>query len=93
MCSIKSDCLKHSAMDQITHSLSNLTLFGDDSLQSPVATVRLNSLVNSLVHTCHLLHHRNEQLCLENESLKRQLQRATACAVSEPNVCVPEWIK
>ena len=78
-------------MDQITHSLSNLTLFVDDALQSPDATARLNSLV----HTCHLLHHQNEQLCMENERLKRQIQclGATVRVVPEPNVCVPNWIK
>lgn len=76
-------------MEQITRSLSNLTLFVDDSLQSSAATVCLKSLV----HTCQLLHHRNAQLRLENERLRRQIQRAAACAVPEPNVCVPEWIK
>lgn len=81
-------------MEQITRSLSNLTLFVDDSLQSSDATVCLKSLV----HTCHVLHHRNEQLCLENERLKRQVQclsesSQSALVVSEPNVFVPDWIK
>jgi hypothetical protein len=78
-------------MDQITHSLSNLTLFVDDALQSSDATARLNSLV----HTCHLLHHRNEQLCMENERLKKQIEclLESTCMVPQPNVVVPDWIK
>jgi len=76
-------------MNQITHSLSNLTLFADDSLQSSTSHTEL------LVHTCHHLHRRNAQLCLENERLKKQIEclLESACMVPQPNVVVPDWIK
>jgi len=78
-------------MNQITHSLSNLTLFADDSLQSSDSA----SPMESLVHTCHHLHRRNAQLCLENERLKKQIEclLESACMVPQPNVVVPDWIK
>jgi hypothetical protein len=79
-------------MDQITQSLSDLTLFVDDSSQSSASTFRMTSLV----HTCRLLHHRNDQLCRENERLKKQIQHlleTVRVVVAEPNVCVPNWIK
>ena len=76
-------------MDHLTQSLSELSLVANESLSSSDAVFR----TASLVHTCRFLHERNAQLCLENESLRKQIQCLLDSTVDTHNVFLPAWVK